>query len=235
MAKINASIVEIPNLENQHTHSYAQIVIPLHLSQFIQAENSNFLIDKSTLLFIPRNCPHKYRSESGNRTLLINIPEHLLKKSDYTKLSSSIHMPIDNITAKIIEVILYEIEEQADSNSVQYLFFYLYDKIVATKTAPSIAYISQHFEDAIPITYLAEIEHYNVNYYREWFKKQTGMRPKEYIQKLRIEKAKELLVTTEYSITEIANQVGYDHSSSFLRVFKATEGITPHKYRHLDA
>ncbi len=100
MAKINASIVEIPNLENQHTHSYAQIVIPLHLSQFIQAENSNFLIDKSTLLFIPRNCPHKYRSESGNRTLLINIPEHLLKKSDYTKLSSSIHMPIDNITAK---------------------------------------------------------------------------------------------------------------------------------------
>lgn len=233
MAKIDAQIVEIPNLENHHSHLYAQIVIPLFLPQFIQTADADYLIAESTLLFLPPNCPHKYRSEIGNRALLINVPNTLIKKTDMNNLNEGIHMPIDENIQRLIQVIIHEIEEYPESTSVNFLFFFLYDKIVEKRTSKSIEYISKHYEESIHIADLAEIEHYNVNYYREWFKKQTGMRPKEYIQKLRIEKAKELLASTEYSISKIANQVGYDYSSSFLRAFKTVEGITPNHYRKL--
>ena len=53
----------------------------------------------------------------------------------------------------------------------------------------------------------------------------------EYIKNLRIKKAKELMTETDLSILEIAQRVGYEHNSSFTRVFKEIEGISPAQFR----
>ena len=57
--------------------------------------------------------------------------------------------------------------------------------------------------------------------------------PSEYLQGLRIEKAKEILNTTHYRVLDVALQVGYSNCSSFVRAFKAVAGVTPHEYRRL--
>lgn len=51
---------------------------------------------------------------------------------------------------------------------------------------------------------LAKIENYNVTYYCDWFKQQTGLSPSFYLRNTRIQRAKELLVTTNFSVMEIA-------------------------------
>jgi len=65
------------------------------------------------------------------------------------------------------------------------------------------------------------------------YKEQTGMYPSEYLMLLRMEKAKELLASTDMSIQDIGTSVGYYDASSFIRRFKQHMGVTPAKYRLL--
>ena len=78
---------------------------------------------------------------------------------------------------------------------------------------------------------LADIEHYNISYYSEWFKNKMNVSPIEYIQNLRVKKAKELLLNTNLTILQVSQIVGYEHNSSFTRVFKYLEKISPTEFR----
>ncbi|MHB1485541.1 MAG: AraC family transcriptional regulator [Saccharofermentanales bacterium] len=63
------------------------------------------------------------------------------------------------------------------------------------------------------------------------FKKYLGITPYDYMLKYRIMQAKILLNTTSDSIGDIANNVGFDDSSHFIKMFKKVEGCTPLKFR----
>ena len=231
MNQINANILEISNKSMSHKHAYAQIVIPLESNVYIQTNYGAFTIDNKSLGFIPPNCYHDFRSESGEKSLVIDIPMSMIKKSDLEKFKASSKVLINESMSLLIRLIMLEINKKTNPSTIKYLYFFLYDKIIERNISKSIDYINKHYNEDLNINMLAEIEHYNVNYYSEWFKKQESMNPKDYIQKLRIEKAKELLLTTKYSISEISNQVGYSHSSSFCRVFKIIEKMSPTEYR----
>lgn len=59
----------------------------------------------------------------------------------------------------------------------------------------------------------------------------TGLPPTAYLQKVRVDKAKKLLLASDRSIKTIAYEVGYENVSFFVRVFKAHIGQTPHQWR----
>ena len=63
------------------------------------------------------------------------------------------------------------------------------------------------------------------------FKKEWGINISDYIQMVRLKKAKEMLPNDKYTIKMIAEQCGYVNSDVFIRAFKRYEGITPGKYR----
>ena len=70
-------------------------------------------------------------------------------------------------------------------------------------------------------------------YLSKLFKIQYGTSPLDYLYKVRIEKAKELLKTTEKTIEEIALETGFLGGSALIKMFKKLEGITPGSYRKL--
>ncbi|RZM15256.1 MAG: helix-turn-helix domain-containing protein, partial [Sphingomonas sp.] len=59
----------------------------------------------------------------------------------------------------------------------------------------------------------------------------TGLRPNEYHQRLRIEKARDLLENTRASIGQVANDVGYGDPGSFRTTFAKLTGLSPSDYR----
>lgn len=63
------------------------------------------------------------------------------------------------------------------------------------------------------------------------FKTETGVSPKQYIKMVRIQRAKELLLTSFLSVKEIARMVGARDESHFVRDFKKECGFTPTQYR----
>ncbi len=69
------------------------------------------------------------------------------------------------------------------------------------------------------------------NYFSSVFKKELDQSAVNYITEVRMEKAREYLKDTELSVIEIAENVGYEDSQYFFRVFKKTTGVTPLQYR----
>lgn len=67
--------------------------------------------------------------------------------------------------------------------------------------------------------------------FKRRFKALTGLTPIAYVQRIRIEQAKQRLETTEMPIEEVAWAVGYEDPASFRRLFKRTTGLTPGEYR----
>ena len=94
-----------------------------------------------------------------------------------------------------------------------------------------LKYASEHyFEDNI-LTSLSREIHYSLPYLSSFFKKKTGRSFKEHIQKLRIEEACRLLISSNYKIYDISGLVGYKSETQFHKTFMEFTGTTPKKYR----
>lgn len=92
-------------------------------------------------------------------------------------------------------------------------------------------YVKLHMLENISVTDIAEVMHFNPRYLMRAFKKKTEMSIVEYITKVRIDKAKELLKETKLPVKEIASMVGYADYAYFTRVFKKEVGTSPNQYR----
>ena len=75
----------------------------------------------------------------------------------------------------------------------------------------------------------------SANYFGDLVKKETGKTAQEYIQDKIIALAKELLLGSEKTISEISYELGYQYSQHFNRIFKKNVGQTPNEYRKLQA
>ncbi|WP_067840309.1 helix-turn-helix domain-containing protein [Amphibacillus sediminis] len=96
-------------------------------------------------------------------------------------------------------------------------------------------YISMHVDRKISLDEIAQKLFLNPSYFSRLFKKEVGITFVEYIKKLKMERAKELLNETQLTIGEISERVGYDGQSYFIKLFKQHEGVTPIEYRRVNA
>lgn len=81
------------------------------------------------------------------------------------------------------------------------------------------------------VHFVAEQLNLSANYLSDMLRIQTGQTTQQHIQNRLIEKAKELLSTTEMSVSEIAYQLGFEHPQSFHRLFKNRTSFSPLEFR----
>ena len=93
-------------------------------------------------------------------------------------------------------------------------------------------YIMFNYNKNITLKNVADEVYLNQNYLSELFKKEMGEGFYDFISKYRVKKAKQLLLTTNLKVYEIAERVGYSDSISFGRVFKKITGCTPNSFRN---
>ena len=67
--------------------------------------------------------------------------------------------------------------------------------------------------------------------FKRRFARATGVAPLTYVHTLRLEESKQILETSDAPIEAVANQVGYEDSSFFGRLFRRHVGLTPAQYR----
>jgi YesN/AraC family two-component response regulator len=100
-----------------------------------------------------------------------------------------------------------------------------------TQITPVINYIDANYDKPISLDEVARISHLSTSRLAHVFKEQTGITIIDYLTSVRIERAKQLLLATSQSCTEICFQVGYNNQSYFTRTFKAIVGMPPHRFR----
>jgi len=92
-------------------------------------------------------------------------------------------------------------------------------------------YIQRNYQDRITLDQVAQIVYINASYLSKIFSEVEDCGFSDYIARIRIERAKELLLERKYKIYEIAELVGYHNVKHFMRVFKKLEGMTPSEYK----
>lgn len=94
-----------------------------------------------------------------------------------------------------------------------------------------LEYIYDHMNENILVTDVAEFVKLHPNYLSSLFKKETGVMLNEFICMEKVNTAGNMLLYTEYSLSEISSTLSFSSQSYFTRVFKKYKGVTPKEFR----
>lgn len=92
-------------------------------------------------------------------------------------------------------------------------------------------YIEGNYGKNLTLKHVSAVFHLNMNYFCQYFKKETGKNFINYLNEVRIEKAKKLLKSSELSTWEVAEKVGFHNTNYFGKVFKKVTGLSISEYR----
>lgn len=84
------------------------------------------------------------------------------------------------------------------------------------------------------VSYFGQELNMSPNYLSDMLKKETGKSAKAHINEFLVDRAKTALLNSKISVSQIAYDLGFEHSQSLSRLFKSKTGITPHEYRTLN-
>lgn len=102
-----------------------------------------------------------------------------------------------------------------------------------TRIQAIIRFIQEHYRENISAADLSERFGLSANYISNLLKNSLGIRYNDYVTQLRLNHAKELLVSTHQSVKEITTACGYYSQSHFTKLFLEREGCTPSEFRKL--
>jgi len=92
-------------------------------------------------------------------------------------------------------------------------------------------YIDRHYTRPLTVDQLAKLAGLSTYHFIRAFRAHAGQTPHQYLRARRIERARELLVTTPMPITEICDAVGFQSLGSFCSLFRKLTGETPAAFR----
>jgi AraC family transcriptional regulator len=95
----------------------------------------------------------------------------------------------------------------------------------------ALVFIDTHLDEDLTLPQIAEALGVSPYHFAHAFRRVVGTPPHRYVIHRRIERAKELLDTTDLPLVEIALSVGCAHQSHFSALFHRVTGLTPHSYR----
>ena len=101
----------------------------------------------------------------------------------------------------------------------------------AKRIKKMLGYIDEHLEDEITIENIAQSAMISVSECLRCFKTTIGVTPIQYVRQARIQKAVDLLLNTQLTITDIAMRCGFQEMSYFSKIFRQTHGVTPREFR----
>lgn len=95
----------------------------------------------------------------------------------------------------------------------------------------AVKYIEENYSKNISLDDVSRILNISPYYFSKLFKEDTGEGFVEYVTRIRINKAKDLLDESQYSMKEICSMVGYSDPNYFSRIFRKTVGVSPTEYK----
>lgn len=222
--------------KNRPSHGFAYICEGIKVYHF--ENGKTYTARANDIIYLPKNSNYmvEYKEDGGvyainfDTTEEIVIPEFMHTVKNPSGFLKSYQNAEKIWTAKSIGY--YEKTMQELYN----ILFLLKQEINAeylpeakvTLLAPALEYINAYYPyENISIPYLAGLCRIGEVYFRKIFKNIYGISPLKYIKRLKLVRAKELILSGEYSIQESAALAGFFDDSYFSREFKKEFGVSP--------
>ena len=158
-------------------------------------------------------------NEDSYHTLFESLFEYLLKKSD--------DAPDYFVLSKIFELMHY-IKKDVPRNI---LLTHRNLKQENHAIQEAVKYIKTNFSENISLEVLGAVTGYSPNHFRKLFTEIMGTSPQKYLEHVRINHAKYLLVKREISLADIAYACGFSSQPYFTKIFKARTLLTPYEFQ----
>jgi len=179
---------------------------------------------------------YEYFDYSANEALHLSEKEEVTINAIIRNIEQEYHSNIDKFSQDIINS---QLEVLLNYSERFYQRQFITRKISNHKILDSLEkMLNEYFdiEDLIKnglptVQYISEKLNVSPNYLRGLLKTLTGLNTQQHIHEKLIEKAKEKLSTTNLSVSEIAYELGFEHSQSFSKLFKTKTKISPLEFR----
>nr|WP_314464762.1 AraC family transcriptional regulator [uncultured Clostridium sp.] len=132
------------------------------------------------------------------------------------------YFSVMNFLSQIFEIMLNEFEESKDPSN--------YEEMKLFHTI--LDYVHSQYAEPLTVKQIADHVLINKNRLTGLFKKYTNMPPLKYLNEYRLYIAKNIIIHTDKSISEISADVGYNQISHFIKQFRNSYGLSPLKYRN---
>ena len=189
----------------------------------ITFSHEDFQPATDNLLYIPPNC--EYTRKSDMDEIIIAIHFNITNKSIYEPMLIDVDSKVCDDVFKNIYDIWSEKSFGYKYKCMALIYDYLSNVLVKNdisrnyvKIEKSIRFIEKNICEKIHIGDLAEMSCMCESYYRRLFKKELGISPVEYINKLRISMAKEKIISGYYNMSEISEMCGFSEQKYFNKI-----------------
>ncbi|MGN0690935.1 MAG: AraC family transcriptional regulator [Oscillospiraceae bacterium] len=238
-------------INRPYGYEFPQLLVTREGEGEMTVNGETVRLQPDTVIFLPKDVPHEYHSLS--ESWILNWvcfsgaqAEPLLEKWGLNKFGIYPSADTERMH-KIMSSAYYTIKSDRIYGN-HYASAKLYDLLIefrkiadnrqselsSTNTAALadvLEYIENNYAQPIKLGELAEIADITEQHLCRLFKRNFHLRPMEYLAKVRIQHAKEMLVYSEKTIAEIAEASGFPDSSYFSATFKRYENVTPGEYR----
>lgn len=249
------SIHKKEDILSDHYHDDYQILYAIDGQGEITIDGINYRFEKDNMVFLVPFSAHSIYACSKLTVLVLAFSEDRLTLNGNKQLlqqlrSYSKHLDLDPFYASEIRALLRKLLFEQNNNNEEFRFIasaiYLlkiflmlarvdkrtqFSNANEMRSAKIQQYISNHYYENIRAETLASKFAISTRYMNAIFKEYYNETPMQYLQQVRINKAKALLLETEKDIITICFEVGYETVSTFYRTFKNIVGMSPHKFR----
>ncbi len=236
-----------------HWHEHIEIIYFKKGGCHMTCSGNSFLVEDNNIVVVNSNEMHFFNENARGGYFCAMINPSFFFDIKFDNFIFKNHIAQDNVIKNCFEEMFFEFlskregYDMAIKSSAYRLMTHIlrnykedslsdYDfkkrKSKVRQIDEILTYISDHYDDNLSTSFLAEKFFLNEHYFCHFFKKETGQSPVSFINRFRIEKAVTLLKNTDIPITEIAMNVGFGDPNYFTRTFKKYLGVTPTIYKN---
>ena len=95
----------------------------------------------------------------------------------------------------------------------------------------ALRFMTDNYSEHLELAQVARAVQLSPSYFSTLFRQVVGVSFREHLCRIRVEESKRLLLSTDYSLTDIAVAMGFPDQSYYCKVFKRIVGLTPSKFR----
>ena len=208
-------------------------------------DDTAYILEPGMLLHVPKGVK-LIKKSIERKPVQVAFVYYRIIKEDSVLSNEHFKLQVENkerLKANIVELKKYNEQPVTTATlKCQLLFLTLLDTIIDGvrqhdekendySIEEILHFIHEHYQEHLSVTHIADrfkIERRHLAYI---FKRYTGMSPLNYLTEYRIRRSKELLRREDYSITKVAELVGFEDNLYFSRIFKKRTGYSPSAYR----
>ena len=221
-----------------HSHSYAQLVLPLHGCLELQVGVITGVVDQSRMAVIHSGQDHQFSSAEDNLFVVVDLPVY--ESAQCEKLPAFIST--DAALQQYIQFVYQQLSVSAFNPVLGYSMMSLLMQLLEQRSPhmgqwdrrvdAAIRYIHNNLNHLLTVRQLAEVAHISPRQLHHLFVLHLQQSPSQYIQQLRMQRAAHLLSDPSLSVQQVADQCGYHNLAAFSDRFRQTYGHSPRAFRN---